>query len=138
MTSLTRLVEDYFELCSSGSAAQIAAACTDDAVIYDTNHGNHGPVSTAETIGTSWLGGRDRWHGARRKLDAAVEQGGLVAVEWTMMGRRDGAPFRVRGSDHYRFEGGRIAEIHQYGTFRPEGSEMVGYPYGPVGGDAPA
>ena len=125
----TDLVRDYFERCNSGTAAQLAAAFTDDAVVYDTNVA---PVRGPDAIGAWWVKVRDHWGGARWVVDAAVEQGDAVAVEWTMSGESAAGPFTVRGSDHYDFRGDRICQIRQYWTFDRDapGSELRGFPYG--------
>jgi ketosteroid isomerase-like protein len=128
MASLTDRVKDYFLRCSTGSPEEIAETFTEDAVVYDTNVR---PVRGAREIGTWWVQIRDRWGWARWFLDTAVEQGDVVAVEWTMTGRSDDGPFTVRGSDHYTFRGEQIAEIRQYWTFdrdRP-GTGLRDFPY---------
>ncbi len=72
-------------------------------------------------------------------VDRDVVEGDEAAIEWSMRGTRDGEPFIVRGSEHYRFAGDLIAEIRQYWRFdrADRGSERVDYPYagrGPHGG----
>jgi hypothetical protein len=48
-----------------------------------------------------------------------------------MRGTREGAAFRVSGSEHYAFDGDRIAEIRQYWIFNPDQPEqrLIGFPY---------
>ena len=64
-----------------------------------------------------------------------MSDGETAAIEWTMTGTdpASGRAFAVRGSEHYRFEGGdhRIAEIRQYWTFDPERLDtgLIDYPY---------
>jgi ketosteroid isomerase-like protein len=124
------LIRRYFEACSSGSSADIAACFTAEAVVYDTNLA---PVAGAERAAQFWLAVRRRWGGARWVVDHAVAEGDHAACEWTMSGRApaDGRPFAFRGSDHYRFEGDLIAEVRQYWTFDPARLDtgLVGFPY---------
>ena len=121
-------IEAYFRACSEGSAADIASHFTRDAVVFDTNHA---PVRGAESIGEFWVGVRDRWSGAAWSVDTCIDDGDAAAIEWTMTGVAARRPFAVRGSEHYRFEGGRIAEIRQYWTFdRDElDTALVDFPY---------
>lgn len=129
-------IRDYFAACSEGSAADIAAHFTEDAVIYDTNVR---PVRGAAAIGAFWVAVRDRWQGARWSVDALVAGGGAAAIEWTMTGAApDGRAFAVRGSEHYAFDpgDGRISEIRQYWTFDRDRLDtgLIGYPHRPPAG----
>jgi iron complex transport system ATP-binding protein len=122
------IVRSYFAACTHGSAEEIAAHFTRDAVIYDTNHP---PVVSAAAIGAFWERIRAKWSGAAWYVDAVVEDRHRVAIEWTMTGTTEAGPFAVRGSEHYQLADDRISEIRQYWTFDPArpGSELVGYPY---------
>ena len=123
------LVERYFEACSRGSAEAIAACFTGDATIFDTNLP---PVRGDAACGRFWTTVRSRWGGARWRIDHGIADGDEVACEWTMQGvADDGRPVTFRGSDHYRFEGDRIAEVRQYWVFDREGlmSGLLDYPY---------
>ena len=122
------LIERYFAACSGGSAEAVARCFTSDATIYDTNHP---PVRGSDAIGAFWAGVHRRWGGASWSVDRAVVEGDEAAIEWSMRGTRDGEPFIVRGSEHYRFAGELIAEIRQYWSFDRDnpGSELVDYPY---------
>ena len=102
-------------------------------VIFDTNHA---PVRSAGGIGAFWDRMRAKWRGAEWLVDTVVDDGDRVAIEWTMRGtvtRSDGGeePFAFRGSEHYEFEGDRIAQIRQYWTFdaHEPGSALVEYDY---------
>ena len=121
-------IEAYFKACSEGTAKDIENQFTTDAIIYDTNHR---PLKTAEGIGVFWDKIRKQWRNAKWYVDACVSEGNAAAIEWTMTGLNQGTPFTVRGSEHYRFENGLIAEIRQYWTFDSEspGSELVDFPY---------
>ena len=137
------LVERYFEACSRGSAETISACFTDDATIFDTNLP---PVRGDVACGRFWTTVRSRWGGATWQVDHGIADGDDVACEWTMRGvADDGRPVTFRGSDHYRFEGDRIAEVRQYWVFDRGGlmSGLLDYPYGdpadrPADGDVPS
>ena len=120
----------YFDACTHGTAADIAAHFTVDAVVYDTNLE---PFRGAEAIGAGWVRIRDHWQGARWTVDSVVSEGDAAAIEWSMAGTdpRDGEPFVFRGSEHYRFDGDLIAEIRQYWTFDPDTLDtgLRNYPY---------
>jgi ketosteroid isomerase-like protein len=124
-------IRAYFEACNRGTADEIAAHFTDDAVIYDTNHN---PVRTAEGIGRFWLRIRDQWAGATWGVDRVVSDGETAAIEWHMAGRGEHGRFVFRGSEHYAFDGDLIAEIRQYWNFDPDRLDtgLIGYPYAEV------
>ena len=111
----------YFLACSEGSADEIGAHFTDDAVIWDTNIR---PMRGRDEIGSSWVTVRERWGGARWLVDSMVAASDqeTAAIEWLMTGTdpRDGRDFVFRGSEHYRFSETLIAEIRQYWTFDPD------------------
>lgn len=116
----------YFEACSHGTADDIASHFTPDAVIYDTNIE---PAAGADTIGAMWVRVRQRWGGAVWEVESVVSEagegpwagGGAAAIEWCMRGTEpdQARPFVFRGSEHYAFRDGLIAEIRQYWTFDP-------------------
>ena len=95
-------IEAYFRACSEGTADDIAAHFTPEAVIYDTNLR---PVRGSDAIGTMWVTVRERWGGARWLVDSFVGDLDGAAIEWTMEGTDPdrGRPFAFRGSEHYRF-----------------------------------
>lgn len=101
---------------------------TADAVIYDTNHA---PVTGRETIGRFWAKIAAKWSGATWEVHTYLGDDEHAATEWSMHGQYGGRPFTVRGSEHYDFVDGRIAQIRQYWTFDPAspGSELIGFPY---------
>ena len=147
-------IEAYFQACGEGTAAEIAAHFTDDAVVYDTNIK---PMRGAQQIGVSWVKVRERWNGARWTVDSFVGDGDVAAIEWSMTGtagdsqsgfrqsgfrqsgfrqsgfRQSGfRQFVFRGSEHYRFgTGNLISEIRQYWTFDPKAlnTGLVDYDY---------
>ncbi|MCW3011045.1 MAG: hypothetical protein JWO90_1449 [Solirubrobacterales bacterium] len=124
MDAASRVVA-YFDACTSGTAAEVAACFTADAAIYDTVVP---PVRGARVIGESVVALRTAWQGGRWSVDSIVAQGTHVAIEWTLRGRRGGMPAVLRGSEHYRLaEDGRISEIRQYWNDR--GTGLNGYRY---------
>lgn len=122
------LLERYFAACSKGWVDDVTDCFTEDAVIYDTNHA---PVVGREAIGRFWEKIAATWSGATWELHTYLGGDERAATEWSMHGQAGGCPFTVRGSEHYDFVDGRIAQIRQYWTFDPEspGSELVGFPY---------
>ncbi len=122
----------YFDSCNTGTAEEIAAHFTEQAVIYDTNHA---PVRTAAGIGRFWDKIRTQWQGAVWQVDSVVAEGDAAAIEWNMSGLTDRGRFVFRGSEHYAFDGDLIAEIRQYWHFDPDSLDtgLVGHP-----GAAPA
>lgn len=137
----TERITAYFEACSTGSEAEIAAHFTPDAVIFDTNIR---PTRDAEAIGATWVKVRERWLGAVWTVDSFVGDAAGAAIEWSMTGTEPEAerPFVFRGSEHYRFSDtptsdaptskNLIAEIRQYWTFDPLALDtgLLGYDYG--------
>jgi len=109
-------IEDYFAACTAGDAARVAGCFTADAVVYDLNHR---PVRGAEQIAAFFARVREQWTDAAWWVDTFLEGGDRAVSEWAMSGRKDGEPFVVRGSEHYAFDGGLIAEIRQYWRFDP-------------------
>lgn len=99
-------------------------------MIYDTNHP---PVKTAVGIGEFWQKIRAKWQGAVWTVDRVVSDGQTAAIEWQMAGDGGEGPFVFRGSEHYSFDGDRIAEIRQYWHFdlTTLDTGLVGYPYRP-------
>jgi ketosteroid isomerase-like protein len=122
-------IEEYFLACSEGSAEQVGACFTDDAVVYDTNVA---PFVGAARIGRQWVRVRERWGGAVWTVTSCVENGDVAAIEWSMAGTEPatGRSFTFNGSEHYRFAGELIAEIRQYWTFDPVSLDtgLIGFP----------
>lgn len=126
MTTPRDVARRYMELCNTGDAEAIAACFDADAVIYDLNHS---PVRGADQIGKFWVKIRERWQGATWSIILDLAEGDHVAVEWEMVGRRDGQDVLFRGTDIISVHHGRITEVHQYWSFLPEtGTTLVGFP----------
>lgn len=122
-------VTAYFHACTTGTAADIAAHFTPEAVIYDTNVA---PVRGADAIGDLWVTVRERWQGAVWTVTSLVAEGEAAAIEWQMTGTDPTTRkrFVFRGSEHYRFVDSLIDEIRQYWTFDRDHLDtgLVGYP----------
>ena len=131
------VVRRYFDACNDGDAAAIARHFSDDAVLYDTNHA---PVRGSQAIGTFWVEVRSAWSTVRWDIDTMADGGDAVAIEWTMSGIRRDVPTVIRGSEHYGFRDGRIAELRQYWTPGRDAVGLVGFPYATDGrfADPPA
>lgn len=121
-------IEQYFKACTEGNAEEISSHFTLDAVVYDMNHA---PVRNSKTIGEFWVSIRHKWEPARWLVNTCVTEENSAAIEWSMIGNRNGREFCVRGSEHYKFSDTKISEIRQYWHFDPEGhnSELQGFPY---------
>jgi len=123
-------IANYFAMCGEGSAAEIAAHFTSDAVIFDTNIR---PIRGATEIGDMWVNVRDRWGGARWSVDSCVGDWSGAAIEWSMTGvdPKTNQDFTFRGSEHYRFVDSLIDEIRQYWTFNRSEltTGLIGYRY---------
>lgn len=123
-------IRAYFQACNDGTAAEIAAHFSPDAIIWDTNHP---PVRGAAGIGTFWDKIRAQWTGAVWAVDTVVvdAEHDTAAIEWHMTGVGADGPFTFRGSEHYAFDGELIAEIRQYWTFSRDRLDtgLVEYPY---------
>ena len=127
--SSRRRLLDYFDSCNAGTAEQIAAHFTPDAVVWDANSR---PARGPDEIGPMWVKVRERWGGAVWSVLSTVVEGDRAAVEWTMDGAapESGRTFTFRGSDHYEFHDGLIREIRQWWTFDPTRLDtgLVGHP----------
>ena len=132
MTTRADQIRSYFEACSSGSSEAVAMHFTEDAVIYDTNHS---PIVNSKAIGKFWSQMHTKWVGATWIVERVIETSDSAAIEWVMEGEVLGQRFQIRGSEHYEFEDGLIAEIRQYWTFDPEspGGGLIKYAYGEPG-----
>lgn len=121
------IVERYFAACSAGDVQAVIDCFTDDAVVYDTNVP---PVRGPRAIAEFFAKVRRRWEGAVWRVDTFVgDDTGHCASEWSMYA--PGASAVVRGSEHYDLRDGKISEIRQYWTFRPESPEtgLQGFDY---------
>ena len=105
-------VRSYYEALNSGDPERVASHFTEDAVHYYTRLEPH---RGAETIGlaTEWA---VKNIDANWRIENAIEQDEVVAIEWTMTWRHaeSGEPRLDRGTEWFGFREGRIAEIRAY------------------------
>jgi ketosteroid isomerase-like protein len=120
-------VRSYYEALNTGDPDKVAAHFTDDAVHYYTRMGPH---AGARTIGehTHWAVTtiEGQWH-----IDNAIEDGEQAVIEWAMTWRdpKSGERRLDRGTEWFRFEDGKIAEVRAYhhgGRKNPSG-DLLGF-----------
>ena len=127
MGALLDHIRSYYDALNTGDPDQVAAHFTDDAVHYYTRLGPH---EGARTIGdhTKWAVEQieGQWY-----IDNAIEDGEQAVIEWAMTWRdpRTGERRLDRGTEWFRFQGGRIAEVRAYhhgGRKNPSG-DLLGF-----------
>lgn len=104
-------IRSYYAALNTGDVEQVSAHFTDDAVHYYTRLGPH--------EGARAIGENARW--AVENIDGqwwmehGIADGDEAVIEWTMTWRsRSGEQRLNRGTEWFRLEGGRIAEIRAY------------------------
>jgi hypothetical protein len=127
MGTLLDHIRSYYEALNTGDPAAVAEHFTPGAVHYYTRLGPH---EGAQTIGdhTKWaveaIDGQ--WH-----IDNAIEDGEQAVIEWAMTWRdpKSGERRLDRGTEWFRFEDGKIAEVRAYhhgGPKNPSG-DLLGF-----------
>jgi ketosteroid isomerase-like protein len=127
MGALLDHIRSYYRALNTGDPAAVAEHFTPDAVHYYTRLGPH---EGAETIGrhTKWaveaIDGQ--WH-----IDNAIEDGEQAVIEWAMTWRdpKSGERRLDRGTEWFRFEDGRIAEVRAYhhGGPKNRSGDLLGF-----------
>src|SRR5947209_18900784 len=120
-------VRAYYEALNTGDAEKVASFFTDDAVHYYTRLGPH---EGARTIGehTTWAVENidGQWF-----LENGIDDGEQAVIEWTMTWRDPSSGERRldRGTEWFRFEDGRIAEVRAYFHSGPKNrsGELLGF-----------
>jgi ketosteroid isomerase-like protein len=105
-------VRAYYEALDRGDPDEVASFFTDDAVHYYTRLGPH---VGAKTIGEHTQMAVQHLD-ARWVIEHALEQGNEAVIEWTMVwtGPKSGQRRLDRGTEWFRFEDGKIAEVRAY------------------------
>jgi ketosteroid isomerase-like protein len=105
-------VRSYYAALNTGDPELVAGHFTEDAVHYYTRLGPH--------VGAREIGGNAKWavenmHG-QWWLEHGIESGDEVVIEWTMTWRdpKSGDKRLNRGTEWFRIEDGRIAEVRAY------------------------
>jgi ketosteroid isomerase-like protein len=129
------LIKRYYDGCSAGDAAAIAATLDDNVVHYflAPNPGA-APVRGAAHLANYWRKVQ-RKLAARWVVDSIIGEGDAAVIEWTMFFTPAPVAARIalRGAEFYRFAGGRIAEIRAYYQQRDCSTELDGFDYFPRG-----
>jgi ketosteroid isomerase-like protein len=105
-------IRSYYEALNSGDPDRVAAHFSDDAVHYYTRLGPH---EGARAIADNAAWGVETIDGQWR-LEHGIEQGDEAVIEWTMTWRdpRSGEKRINRGTEWFRLEDGKIAEVRAY------------------------
>jgi ketosteroid isomerase-like protein len=127
MGALLDHIRSYYDALNTGDPATVAEHFTPGAVHYYTRLGPH---EGAQTIGehTKWAVEQidGQWH-----IDNAIEDGEQAVIEWAMTWRdpKSGERRLDRGTEWFRFEDGKIAEVRAYhhgGKKNPQG-DLLGF-----------
>jgi ketosteroid isomerase-like protein len=112
MGELLEHVRSYYEALNTGDADKVAEHFTDDATHYYTRLGPHEgakAIGDLAALGVSTIDAQ--WY-----IENLIEADGEVAIEWTMTWRdpQSGEQRLDRGTEWFRFEDGKIAEVRAY------------------------
>jgi hypothetical protein len=127
MGALLDHIRSYYEALNTGDPAAVAEHFTPGAVHYYTRLGPH---EGAQTIGehTKWAVEQidGQWY-----IDNAIEDGEQAVIEWAMTWRdpKSGERRLDRGTEWFRFEDGRIAEVRAYhhGGPKNRSGDLLGF-----------
>jgi ketosteroid isomerase-like protein len=104
-------VRGYYEALNRGDADEIASYFTGDATHYYTRLGPHHGREIAENahLGVEHLD-------AEWILEHGIDDGNEAVIEWTMTWTdpKSGQRRLDRGTEWFRFQDGRIAEVRAY------------------------
>lgn len=124
------VIESYYAGCNSADVERMMATFTDDVVHYFVDHA---PVSTAAGLASYWarVGPRTQ---ANWSVDHWLVQEPEAVIEWSMAWQPPGLAVEIlRGTEWFRFRGGRIAEIRSYHNNvhlqAPENRQLHGFAY---------
>jgi ketosteroid isomerase-like protein len=104
-------VRGYYDALSRGDADEVASFFTDDATHYYTRLGPHHGREIADNaaLGVEHLD-------AQWILEHGIDDGNEAVIEWTMTWTdpKSGKRRLDRGTEWFRFEDGKIAEVRAY------------------------
>jgi ketosteroid isomerase-like protein len=104
-------VKGYYEALSQGDADEVASYFTDDATHYYTRLGPHHGRQIADNaaLGVKHLD-------AQWIFEHGIDDGHEAVIEWTMLWTdpKSGERRLDRGTEWFRFEDGKIAEVRAY------------------------
>jgi ketosteroid isomerase-like protein len=110
-SDLLEHVQGYYDALSRGNADEVASYFTDDATHYYTRLGPHHGREIADNaaLGVEHLD-------AQWILEHGIDDGNEAVIEWTMVWTdpKSGKRRLDRGTEWFRFEGGKIAEVRAY------------------------
>ena len=119
-------IRSYYEALNTGDADLVASHFTDDAVHYYTRLGPHRGREIAENAEWGVENADGQWW-----MEHGIEQGDEAVIEWTMTWRdpRSGDKRINRGTEWFRLEGGKIAEVRAYHHSGPRNrsGDLVGF-----------
>lgn len=125
------VIRRYYDGCNAGDVEAMRATFTDDVVHYflAPNPGS-APVAGAEHLARYWRTVQ-RAIGGRWVVDHGLVCGDEAVIEWTLCWNPPGGSKRVatRGSEWFRFAGGRIAEIRAYHQQLDRTTELEAFDY---------
>jgi ketosteroid isomerase-like protein len=116
----------FYAALNEGDEQAIANHLSEDATQYYTRLSPHQGAGTIARY-AAWA--VDKLEASWR-VENAIEQDGEVAVEWTMTWRHPEGVLRLnRGSEWFRFNGDRIAEVraNHHGSRRNPQGDLLGF-----------
>ena len=130
---LLAVVQRYYDGCNLADEALMMSTFDPGVVHYFTHHA---PVRGAAALARYWSTMQPKIAG-HWTLDHGLASGDEAVIEWTLRWTPPGEQevLLMRGSEWYRFEDARIAEIRAYyanpRAALPSGNdfELLGFPY---------
>lgn len=139
-------IRRYYDACTAGDAAGVAACCTSDVVHYFLGPGAANGAERSLTFrlgrmrdpvrGSADLG--RVWHefvqliSAEWRVEHAIACDDEAVIEWSMQwtSRDDGERYIVHGAEWYAFRDDLISEIRAYYDWgRNQDTGLVDFPY---------
>jgi hypothetical protein len=122
-------IRSYYEALNSGDVERIAAHFTADATHYYTRLGPHeGARAIAENARWAIDNIDGQWW-----MEHGIADGDEAVIEWTMTWRdpKSGEERLNRGTEWFRLDGGRIAEVRAYhhGDSRNPRGDLLGFDF---------